>query len=172
MALFVSREIKKMKIYIVGTVASGKSTLAKGLSKQLQCPYFSLDDIVHKSKKDGYGNEKRSVAERDEIFQEILKRENYIIEDVGRDCFSNAYEQVDQIICLDFPLYFLRTRIVFRFLKQKLVIEKASYNVDFRMLRMMFKWVKVSPLDKLQGNSKLIVLKNKAQVKAYLKQFS
>lgn len=142
MALFVSREIKKVKIYIVGTVASGKSTLAKGLSKKLQCPYFSLDDIVHKSKKDGYGNEKRSVAER--------------------DCFSNAYEQVDQIICLYFPLYILRTRIVFRFLKQKLGIEKASYHVDFRMLRMMFKWVKLSPLDKLQGNSKLIILKNKA----------
>ncbi|MBM6839378.1 DNA topology modulation protein FlaR, partial [Clostridium saudiense] len=34
-----------MKIYIVGAVSSGKSTLAKKLSKELKIPYKSLDDV-------------------------------------------------------------------------------------------------------------------------------
>ncbi len=36
-----------MKIYIVGLVSSGKSTLAKVLSKKLKIPYYSLDDVIH-----------------------------------------------------------------------------------------------------------------------------
>ena len=36
-----------MKIYIVGAVASGKSTLAKKLSKIWDIPYQSLDEVVH-----------------------------------------------------------------------------------------------------------------------------
>lgn len=36
-----------MKVYIVGAVASGKSTLAKRLSERLKISHCSLDDIVH-----------------------------------------------------------------------------------------------------------------------------
>ncbi len=36
-----------MKIYIVGAVASGKSTLARELSGLTGIPYTSLDEVVH-----------------------------------------------------------------------------------------------------------------------------
>ena len=36
-----------MKIYIVGSVASGKSTLARRLSQSTGIPCFPLDEVVH-----------------------------------------------------------------------------------------------------------------------------
>jgi len=36
-----------MKIYIVGAVASGKSTLAIQLSELIGVPYYALDEVVH-----------------------------------------------------------------------------------------------------------------------------
>lgn len=35
-----------MRIYIVGSISSGKSTLAKNLSKILSIPYQPLDEVV------------------------------------------------------------------------------------------------------------------------------
>ena len=36
-----------MKILIIGIVASGKTTLAKQLSKKLNIQYYEIDSIVH-----------------------------------------------------------------------------------------------------------------------------
>ncbi|WP_277619935.1 hypothetical protein [Listeria aquatica] len=36
-----------MKIWIIGSVASGKTTLAKELQKELGIPYHELDVFVH-----------------------------------------------------------------------------------------------------------------------------
>ncbi|WP_162262889.1 EutP/PduV family microcompartment system protein, partial [Paenibacillus sp. Soil787] len=35
------------KILIIGIVASGKTTLAKRLSKKINVPWYELDSIVH-----------------------------------------------------------------------------------------------------------------------------
>ncbi|MBC1520610.1 hypothetical protein HB912_02985 [Listeria aquatica] len=36
-----------MEIWIIGSVASGKTTLAKELQKELGIPYYELDVFVH-----------------------------------------------------------------------------------------------------------------------------
>ena len=36
------------KIHIIGSVASGKTTLAKELSRKLAIPYYELDNVVWK----------------------------------------------------------------------------------------------------------------------------
>jgi adenylate kinase family enzyme len=41
------------KIYIVGIVASGKTTFAKQLSKITGIPWYELDNIVHDDIKKG-----------------------------------------------------------------------------------------------------------------------
>lgn len=68
-----------MKIYIVGSVASGKSTLAKKLYETLEISYQSLDEAVHiEDKSNPWGNRKRDVEERDEMFQAVIKQPNWI----------------------------------------------------------------------------------------------
>lgn len=36
-----------MKIYITGSVASGKSTLARRISQIIEIPCYHLDEVVH-----------------------------------------------------------------------------------------------------------------------------
>ncbi|WP_063601468.1 hypothetical protein [Clostridium coskatii] len=62
-----------MKIYIVGSVSSGKLTLAEKLSLILKILYQPIDEIVHISDKlNPWGNRKRPVEERDNLFYSII----------------------------------------------------------------------------------------------------
>ena len=129
-----------MKIYIIGAVASGKTTLAKTLSDRLDVPYYSLDNVVHlPDTQSPTGNTKRSVTEQAQLFAHILQQDRYIIEDVGRPQFTKGLHEVDHILFLDFPVYQLYKRVIFRWLKQKIGLEKSNYKPTLSMLLKMLK---------------------------------
>lgn len=151
-----------MKIYIIGCVGSGKSTLARKISDKTGVPFYGLDQLVH------IGNKKRTEEERDRLFWEILQRENYIVEDVGRACFRQALQEVDRIVFLNLPKFTTRKRVLIRFIKQKLGIEKATYRPTLQMLKLLLiDWHK-SPEDKLVGFSNIIRLSSKKEVSEFL----
>ena len=78
-----------IKLYIVGSVASGKSTLARQISNITGTPCHHLDQVVYiEDPTDSWGNRKRPAEERDALFQSILSQGRYIIEDAGRECFQ------------------------------------------------------------------------------------
>ena len=80
-----------MKLYIIGSVASGKTTLAKRLSETTNILYTTLDEVIYEPDKSStWGNRKRPEEERDRLFSLILQQENWILEDVGRPCFSEG----------------------------------------------------------------------------------
>lgn len=54
------------RIYIIGSVASGKTTLARTLSKKLNIKAYELDNVVYNDK-----NIKRSNKERDKLFSPL-----------------------------------------------------------------------------------------------------
>jgi adenylate kinase family enzyme len=129
-----------MKIYIVGAVSSGKSTLAKKLSERLSITHNSLDEVVHKTDiSSPWGNRKRDHKERDEIFRSIIQQPKWIIEDVGRPCFEEGLQEADKIIFLEVPTRIRSYRIIKRWIKQRLGIEKCNYKPDYKMLKSMFK---------------------------------
>lgn len=70
-----------MKILIVGTVGTGKTTLAKKLSKQYKIEYYEIDLIVHDDENNG---RKRTIDEQSDIIKKINKNEDWIIEGVLR----------------------------------------------------------------------------------------
>lgn len=123
------------KVWIVGCVASGKTTLAKRLSLQLNIPWHELDCLVHHEL-----GRTRTPEEQVEAIKEIDRNGCWIFEGVDRTSYHCLYEMSDTIIFLDPPLWKRRWRIVKRFLKQRLGFETCHYNPDFWMLRMMFKW--------------------------------
>ncbi len=123
-----------MKIYIVGAVGSGKSTLSRKLSDALGIICYSLDLIQFD------GNRRRNVKERDKIFNEILAEEDWIIEDAGRKCFFEGMVKADTIIYLDMPILVVCYRILARWIKQKRDIEECEYPVSFRLLIKMYFW--------------------------------
>ena len=93
-----------MKIYIVGSVASGKSTLARKISHITGAPCYHLDEAVYTvDPSEPWGNKKRPLEERDRLFQAMLAQRHYIMEDAGRDCFRAGMEQADTVLLLEIP---------------------------------------------------------------------
>jgi len=126
------------KIFIVGIVASGKTTLAKQLSKSLNIPWYELDCIVHNDTREG--RKKRTAEEQVEVIKEIDKNGSWIFEGTDRESYSCLYDMAEVIIFLDPPLWKRKIRIFTRFLKQKIGIEKSHYIPNITMLMMMYKW--------------------------------
>ncbi len=62
------------RIHIIGSVGSGKTTLAKDLSSKLNIPYYELDNVVWK--RHSTGDIRRTDEEGDEYLNSILQSEN------------------------------------------------------------------------------------------------
>jgi adenylate kinase family enzyme len=126
------------KIYILGSVASGKTTIARELSKRWDIPCFELDNVVHV--KQAGGDIKRSPEERDLEFSKIINSEKWIIEGVFRKCFNEGFPKAEIIILLDTPSFKRNYRIAKRWICQKLKLEKSNYRPTLKMLFLMYKW--------------------------------
>ena len=169
-----------MKLYIVGPVASGKSTLARQLSQLTGTPCFHLDEIVHaKDPTNPQGNRKRSVQERDELFHAILAKDSYIMEDTGRSCFLEGMEQADSVVLLDVSHILRRKRVVTRWLRQRLGLESCSYRLSVSMLRDMFLWSRnyETGADGTRARAeqfpqRLTILRSRREIAAFLRSCS
>lgn len=125
-----------MKILIVGTVGTGKTTLARKLSKEYNIKYYEIDSIVH----DDVNKKKRTPQQQNEIISNINKEDGWIIEGVLRENLEYLLEIVEKIIYLDIPKNIRNKRILTRYIKQKIGIEKSNYKPSLKMLKMMYKW--------------------------------
>lgn len=132
-----------MRIYITGSVGSGKSTLARKASARTGWPFYSLDEMVYQEDPtDSWGNRKRPEAEIAYRFSEALAQKNYIMEDAGRAQFEEGMARADQIILLDLPVALRKYRILSRWIKQRLGLERCIYRPHLKMLRAMLRWLR------------------------------
>lgn len=169
------REIT-MKIYIVGAVSSGKTTLAKSLSATLHLPYHSLDEMVHITDPEAaWGNRKRSIIERDSLFHSAIRQPSWIIEDVGRPCFEEGLKEAETILLLETSTRIRNCRIIIRWFKQRLNLEYCIYTPSLTMLTSMLRWSKDYDLgkDNLKERiavyqDKIIILRNRFDIQGYL----
>ncbi|WBW97731.1 AAA family ATPase [Oceanirhabdus sp. W0125-5] len=166
-----------MKVYIVGSVASGKTTFAKKLSDKLGIECTHLDGIVHikdKTNKE-WGNIRRTDDEIDRLFIELINKQQWIIEDAGRKCFSEGMEKADIIIYLKPSKFIRKKRIITRYIKQKIGLEDCLYTPNLRMLKFMFRAIKNYEIgkDDLESrlspyNNKTVTLKNNKEIKQFM----
>ena len=112
-----------MKIYIIGPSGSGKTTLSKKLSKKYHTKAYELDCIIYD---DLDNHRKRTNQEVELLFNQIIEKQNWIIEDVGRDKFHKGLEKADRIYYLKIPKRIVMKRVIKRWIKQRL--GKESYN--------------------------------------------
>lgn len=91
-----------MKIHIIGCSGSGKSYLAEYLSRKYNIPHFDLDDLQWDNQSDSYGM-KRPEKVRAEMLQELLAKDNWIIEGVYYSWVEQSFEKADVIYVLDLP---------------------------------------------------------------------
>lgn len=148
------------KIYIIGPVGSGKTTLARKLSKKLNINFYELDKVVWD---DDNGNVKRSEEEINSLFNDIINQESQIIEDVGRKCFKKGRDKADIIYYIKLKPITIYYRVVKRWIKQKLGIEKYNYKPTINSLIEMLKWANNDikneniKINQLKSNNNLVI---------------
>lgn len=160
-----------MRILIIGIVASGKTTLAKRLSKESGITHYELDLIVH----DDVKNIKRSLKEQKDIIMNICnENEDWIIEGTLRKNMDFILNLTDKIILINIPLNIRKRRIIIRYIKQKFKLEKCGYKPSLKMVKIMYKWTKDYEDDKeilmkrlLKYEDKLTVLDMVKKVNNY-----
>jgi adenylate kinase family enzyme len=88
------------KIHIIGSVGSGKTTLARNLSNKLSIPYYELDNVVWKRHKPR--DIKRTNEERDQLLSTIVHSNTWIIEDAHyNEWVFQSFNNADLIVFLD-----------------------------------------------------------------------
>ena len=127
-----------MKIHIVGCSGSGKTYFAKALSKKYNIPHFDLDDIQWDNTADSYGV-KMPIEKRNALLQEMLSNDDWIIEGVYYSWVLESFKKADIIYVLDFPKHIYKKRIIVRFLKRKVGIEKGKKET-LKSLYNLLKW--------------------------------
>ena len=161
------------KIYIIGPVASGKTTLSHTLSKKHNINCYELDKIVYD---DDNGNVKRSDKEIREIFNEILKNKSWIIEDVGRKMFIEGIKQADITYYIDLSKTTIYKRCITRWIKQKIGKEKYNYKPTMISLIEMLKWAtqdlknKKSKITYIKENAKSYQILYKKEINKLIKE--
>ena len=127
-----------MKIHIIGGSGSGKTFLAEKLSKEHNLPHYDLDDIMWDNQSDTYGV-KRDIEERKKLLGEILQNDDWIIEGVYYKWCKQCFADADKIYLLNVPRYKYRYRIMRRFIRRKLGIERGKKET-FKSLCNLLKW--------------------------------
>lgn len=161
-----------MKIYIIGSVGSGKTTLARQLSAKLAIPHFETDNFVWQRQRGG--DVRNTELARDEQFISATKQDEWIIEGVHIGWTKKALQEADLVVFLDVPYHTRSCRFVLRYMKQKVGKEASNYSPSLVMLKKMFGWnryfeetIKVQLLQQLKTMpDKTAVLANNKQIEA------
>lgn len=127
-----------MKIHIIGCSGTGKTYLATALSKRYNIPHFDLDDLQWDNSSNEYGI-KMPIEKRNLLLQQLLQKEDWIIEGVYYAWVQESFEKADIIYVLDIPKHVYTSRIVIRFIKRKLGIEKGKKET-LKSLCNLLKW--------------------------------
>jgi adenylate kinase family enzyme len=126
------------RIHIIGSTGSGKTYLAEALSKKLNVPYGELDTIMWSGRTELAGKNDPEV--RDKLLQQIIDQDRWIVEGVYYKWLTKSFERAEVIIILDTHLLIRDFRIICRFIKQKLQIERSTYKQSINGLAKMINW--------------------------------
>lgn len=167
-----------MRIAVVGCPGSGKSTLALELHKILHLPLFHLDKYYWQP-----GWQRPDREEFKKIHHQLCDQDNWIIEGMATRLFDYRAAKADVIVFLDIPLY----KCIYRIFKRSFFnygkvrntspagcpeklpdIEFIKYVLSFNF---KYKPVIKKELAKYKNQKNIVILKNDADIKKFLKEF-
>ncbi|GAC1368562.1 MAG: hypothetical protein NVS2B12_37150 [Ktedonobacteraceae bacterium] len=104
------------RVFIIGGPGSGKTTLARRLSEQLNIPFYEMDLIGWEN---GVGRE-RPMEMRLRDVHEIAIQKDWVAEGWFRPWIDELQRAGDQIVWLDLPWRIARWRIITRHIRASL----------------------------------------------------
>lgn len=164
-----------MKLDIIGSVASGKTTLSKHISQNYKIPYFEKDNVVWM--RTSKGDVKRTEEERDDLFRSIISQDNWIVEGSPRKCLKESFKCCDYIIVLDVPIFVRLKRVFSRWIGQKMGREEYNSKPTLKFLYYNIKWVfefskiRTPLIEELKNyNTSVVVFKNNKDAYEFIHQ--
>lgn len=161
-----------LKIHIIGCSGSGKSYLARELSKKYHIQCYDLDNLQWDNESYHYGV-KMNPSKRNALLQEILKQENWIIEGVYYKWVGDCFRDADIIYILKIPPLIYKYRILKRFVRRKLKLEtgkKETFSSVLNLIRWTdeFETINMKEIEKMLKpyEKKVHYLQNKQQIRA------
>lgn len=130
-----------MKIRIIGPCGSGKTYIAKELSRKYSVPYYELDNLIwNRTEEEQHRN---PVEVRDALLMDILQQDSWLIEGVYYKWGMDSFRQADIIVIIKPNKLATQFRVVRRFVRTRLGIESANYKQTLHNLyTMLFVWNK------------------------------
>jgi len=171
--------MKFKRIHIIGVSGSGKTFLAKRLSKFLKIKVYDLDDIFWKRKGARKYDVKRDERERARLLKRIVKRDKWIIEGCYSSWVDDSIKRSNLVIWLNPPFHILSYRLISRFMKRKLLGTLEGW----KDLGLLLKYAKnyhkkkqptgyYSHLELIKKHKvKFVYIENKRELNRFLKDF-
>lgn len=164
------------KVYITGSVGSGKTTFAKKISNTHLVKHYELDEIIREYQ--GDTRVKKTPEKQASTIRQIDGQGYWIIEGTFRKECEVVLELADEIVIVDTHYHVIIKRIISRYIKQLLRLEKSHYKPSFKMFRMMFVWAKGYEKDKKSFMETLspyhhkVTLLKSADMPGYIKEYA
>ena len=114
-----------MKIYIIEPPASGKTTLSKVLSKRYNIERYELDKLVFDDNNNHIRRDDETIKK---MFNNILSKDSFIIEDVLRSKFIKGLEKCDKIYYINIKKRDIYKRLIRWWLNQRNGKEEYNYS--------------------------------------------
>lgn len=111
------------RIHIIGGPGSGKSYLGRKLAKHFNLPQLELDDIFWDNTATSYGT-KRPDTERDQLLHNFIRQPAWVVEGVYHKWLAESFNRADVVIVLNTSLWRTTGRIIIRFIRRKLGLER------------------------------------------------
>lgn len=167
------------RILVFGNGGSGKSTLSRQLEKILNIKVYHLDTYKWKP-----GLIENSDEEWNKSVNEILSREEWILDGNYRRIINERIALADTIFVLDMPILLCLYRVLKRrIIKRKMIYKKSSSEIKkWHSKKLGWSYVKwiinfkrakapeiAENLKPYEGEKDIIVFKYNYQVKRYIK---
>ena len=157
------------RIYILGTVGSGKSFLGNRISKGLGIKHYDLDDIYWERKY----SKRRNKKKRMEKLKRIIKKDLWVIGGGYGSWVSEAIKKSDVVIILDCTLTILVWRVFKKLIKNGRIGDFSKlvrYTKKYKKSRGSSYGFKYHMKLIRKNNPNYILIKNNKQLNEFLKE--
>ncbi|MDQ0196877.1 adenylate kinase family enzyme [Paenibacillus wynnii] len=123
---------------MIGPCGSGKSFIAKELSKKYNIKGYELDNLVWDRSAE---NLRFPIEVREAKLDEILSMDSWIVEGAQYSWGTESFKKADIIFILKPNKLTRNYRVVRRFFRTRIGLEKWKYKQSFKNLyQMIFEW--------------------------------
>ena len=127
-----------IRIRIIGGCGSGKSYIAREVTRIYGIPCYETDNFVWART---VPDTRNTPEVRDARFAGVVATESWIIEGVHHKWGTDSFREADLIVLIKPNRYVQDWRVIRRFIKTRLGLEQRNYKQSFKNLYvMLYEW--------------------------------